>query len=151
MSVGVIISHANLDPLHDPRTSKVLPYLLLIAFDAPNFGMFSRSLALSSSIHGKYNTEHDAPYWRGPIWLNINYLALSSLYHYGKIPGPHQQTAAALHEELRSNLLQNLGRVYNETGFLWENYGEDDGRGKGSHPFSGWTALLVLIAGRTYV
>lgn len=41
-------------------------------------------------------------------------------------------------------------KVYNESGYLWENYDDDDGHGKGSHPFTGWTALLVLVAGQTY-
>lgn len=39
---------------------------------------------------------------------------------------------------------------YTESGYLWENYDDEDGHGKGSHPFTGWTALLVLVAGQTY-
>ena len=50
-----------------------------------------------------------------------------------------------------SNLLNCFQvKVYNESGYLWENYDGDDGHGKGSHPFTGWTALLVLVAGQTY-
>ncbi|DBA75567.1 TPA: hypothetical protein ACH3X2_009124 [Trebouxia sp. C0005] len=109
-----------------------------------------RSLSLSSSIHGVYNTEHDAPYWRGPIWFNINFLALRALHSYSQAGGPHAAEAMSLYSQLRENLLSNLVRVYNESGYLWENYDEVDGHGKGSHPFSGWTALLVLVAGQTY-
>ena len=158
-----------------------------------------RSLSSTSSIHGAHNTEHDAPYWRGPVWFNINYLTLRSLHHYSSLEGQHAAQAAELYRELRSSLLTNLVsslptfvsgitheqvgvsqhvynyfvaavyktirtavanshvsdclmqvKVYEESGYLWENYDETDGHGRGSHPFTGWTALLVLVAGQTY-
>ncbi|MEW5316627.1 MAG: hypothetical protein WDW38_007987 [Sanguina aurantia] len=41
-----------------------------------------RSLSSSASLYKARNTLHDAPYWRGQIWLNVNYMALAALHHY---------------------------------------------------------------------
>jgi mannosyl-oligosaccharide glucosidase len=98
----------------------------------------------------RYNTEHDAPYWRGPIWININYLTLRALKHYSSTPGPHQEAASSTYQQLRANLLGNLVRQYSSTGYLWEQYSDEDGKPKGCHPFTGWTALLTLIASEAY-
>ena len=62
-----------LDP-KSPKLSKILD-----AIEDPNklytpFGL--RSLSKEASLYNKKNTEHDAPYWRGPIWININFLVV---------------------------------------------------------------------------
>jgi mannosyl-oligosaccharide glucosidase len=98
----------------------------------------------------KRNTEHDAPYWRGPIWININYLAVRALNHYSSAEGPYQEKATALYNELRTNIVNNVYRQYVETGYIWEQYNDNTGRGQGSHPFTGWSALTVLMMAEQY-
>ena len=49
----------------------------------------------------QYNTENDPPYWRGAIWLNMNYLAVRALYHYANIDGPYQTHANTIYHQLR--------------------------------------------------
>jgi len=89
-------------------------------------------------------------YWRGPIWININYLILSSLHRYGQQTGPYQDQIRNLYDRLRTNLIGNLYKQYMKTGFLWEQYDPIQGRGQRSHPFTGWTALVVLIMAEIY-
>ncbi|XP_028772194.1 mannosyl-oligosaccharide glucosidase GCS1 [Neltuma alba] len=109
-----------------------------------------RSLAKTSSLYMKYNTEHDGPYWRGPIWINMNYRILSALHHYSKENGPYQDRARTIYEELRRNLVRNIVRNYKQTGFLWEQYDQKEGKGKGTRAFTGWTSLVVLIMAEAY-
>lgn len=108
-----------------------------------NYGL--RSLSMNSPLYMKRNTEHDPPYWRGQIWININYLAVRALHYYSNESGPYQKEAAKLYKELRMNVIQNIMRQYEKSGFLWEQYNDKTGHGSGCRPFTGWTALVLSI------
>ena len=107
------------------------------------FGL--RSLSKSSSMYNKRNTEHDKPYWRGPIWININYLAVKALQYYSTTYGPYMVLSKQIYQELRQNLVQNLYEQYKRTGYIWEQYDDISGMGQGCYPFTGWSALVTLI------
>ena len=109
-----------------------------------------RSLSKNSPLYMKKNTEHDAPYWRGPIWININFLAIRSLHHYSKVEGPHQTLAGEVYSLLREGVVGNVMKEYYRTGYVWEQYNDKTGEGQGCKPFTGWSALTVLIMGETY-
>ncbi|KAL7171743.1 hypothetical protein ACSBR2_036415 [Camellia fascicularis] len=109
-----------------------------------------RSLSKTSSMYMKYNTEHDAPYWRGPIWMNINYMILSSLHHYSKENGPYRDKAKIIYNDLRSNLIRNVVKNYHQTGYFWEQFDQKKGKGKGARVFTGWTSLVLLIMAEAY-
>lgn len=66
-------------------------------------------------------------YWRGPIWMQVNYMVLQSLHtvcrfsiyidlaeriqFYIHQPGPYQEQAAQVYSELRENLINNVYKV----------------------------------------
>lgn len=106
------------------------------------FGL--RSLAKNSSLYQTHNTEHDPPYWRGAIWIHMNYLALEALKHYSQ-SGPYASLAAELHQSLRNRVVNNVVEQYHRTGFLWEQYDDTTGEGKGCRPFTGWTSLILFM------
>ncbi|KAK7084788.1 hypothetical protein SK128_017513 [Halocaridina rubra] len=109
-----------------------------------------RSLAKNSPIYNKRNTEHDPPYWRGAIWINMNYLAIRALHYYSNVDGPHRDLAKEIYISLRDNVMKNVIREYKRTGYLWEHYNDKTGRGEGCRPFTGWSALVVLVMGETF-
>ncbi|CCK70114.1 mannosyl-oligosaccharide glucosidase KNAG_0D03680 [Huiozyma naganishii CBS 8797] len=96
-------------------------------------------------------------YWRGRIWLNINYLCLDALKHYYPEVDPHGNHVSTVHKKsasdkarklyssLKKNLVDNIYKVWQETGFVYENYDPVDGHGTGAKQFTGWTALIVNI------
>lgn len=51
----------------------------------------------------------------------------------------------------RVPVLTAAWQVWRETGFLWEQYNSADGKGKGCHPFTGWSALIAEIIVERYV
>ncbi|XP_068154735.1 uncharacterized protein GCS1 [Drosophila tropicalis] len=142
--------YVNLFPLLLEQLDHDSPYLAQMMNELRNpqvlwtpYGL--RSLSKDSPLYLKRNTEHDPPYWRGPIWININYLACKALHHYGKIEGPNAAQARQIYSELRENLVKNIFREYQRTGYLWEQYDDVTGQGKGCNPFTGWTGLVVLL------
>ncbi|KAM9378099.1 mannosyl-oligosaccharide glucosidase [Phaethornis superciliosus] len=135
-----------------PPDSPRLPALLeAVASEQKLWSPFGlRSLAADSPFYLRHNTQHDPPYWRGDVWVNINYLALRALRGYAGTEGPERERAARLYQRLRHNLVDTVYREFARTGFLWERYSDRTGRGLGCRPFAGWTALILLVMAEDY-
>ncbi|KAF2855245.1 glycoside hydrolase family 63 protein [Plenodomus tracheiphilus IPT5] len=99
-----------------------------------------RSLSKSDEF---YHTAED--YWRGPVWMPINYLAVSQLLNLAQTPGPHRSRAQKIYTELRKNLVNTVYESWKETGFAWEQYNPETGKGQRTQHFTGWTSLVVKI------
>jgi mannosyl-oligosaccharide glucosidase len=66
-------------------------------------------------------------------------------------PGPYQAKAKSVYDELRKNVVENVVKEWERTGFTWEQYDQENGEGRRSHPFDGWTgACALLIAAEVY-
>ena len=93
-----------------PADAPQLPRLLELLRDPKAlwtpYGL--RSLSAGDRFYLRPNAPGDAPYWRGAIWINLNYLVLSGLHHYARAAGPAQARAAELYDELRTNLVSNM-------------------------------------------
>lgn len=50
-----------------------------------------------------------------------------------------------MYSSLRNNLVKTVYESWKETGFAWEQYNPDTGRGQRLRPFTGWTSLVVKI------
>lgn len=66
-----------------------------------------RSLSMADPNFGQGEN-----YWKGPIWIQMNWLALKALSDkYTKEPGPYQQLATEIYKELRANVVENVFKV----------------------------------------
>lgn len=60
---------------------------------------------------------------------------------------PHAKRAADIYTRLRHNLVTNIYKSWEETGFAWEQYNPEDGHGQRTQHFTGWTSLVVKVMG----
>ncbi|KAL4150980.1 hypothetical protein PRNP1_010366 [Phytophthora ramorum] len=142
-----------------PDSPKLLALLKQITDPTQLWSPFGlRSLSTQDQFYEQENAPGDNPYWRGAIWMNMNYLALDALYHYAQpsTGSPFQTDFSQAYSALRVNVVANIYREYERTGYLWEQYngniraGQHYGQGQRCHPFSGWTALVVNIMAEAY-
>lgn len=113
-----------------------------------NFGI--RSISAKDPLYGMSNADGDRPYWRGAIWMNMNYLISVALRHYGNLEGPYQDSCREAYARLRQNLIKNVYKEYAQSGYIWEQYSDLEGKGSRSHPFTGWSALIVNLMAEQY-
>jgi len=138
-----------------------------------------RSLSKSSPLYKVRNTMNDPPYWRGPIWINMQYLACSSLNYYANLPEatdslytnnkdlqPIQyldlktkQRCRRLYDKIRNDVIQCVYQEWKRTGFVFEQYDDDPvsdntfhfyHKGQGTRPFTGWSANVILLMAEIY-
>jgi len=62
-------------------------------------------------------------------------------------PGPHQAKATKMYTALRKNLVDTVYKSWVETGFAWEQYNGETGKGQRTQHFTGWTSLVVKVMG----
>lgn len=133
----------KLIPIED-TTEKLMPILELLSNPDELWTEYGiRSLSKSDKYYGTKEN-----YWRGPIWMNINYMIVKSLQYYGEHPEATLEfrlEAARIYKALRVNLVNNVHKSWEETGFAWEQYNAETGKGQGVKHFLGWTSLTVMI------
>ena len=81
----------------------------------------------------------DGGYWLGAVWAMTNYSVLRGLTNVG---------ADSLAYEIAVNHLNNVTRIFNKTGIIWENYSPEFLKGSGRENFvgeGGLTGTAILL------
>lgn len=50
-----------------------------------------------------------------------------------------------MYQRLRKNVVETIYSSWEETGFAWEQYNPETGKGQRTQHFTGWTSLVVKI------
>ena len=110
-----------------PPTSPHLGHILDLVHD-PEHLWSSYGIRSLSASHPEFGKGEN--YWKGPIWMHINYLALRALHNvcwllwcfkqpfilfllqtYAAQEGPYQAKAQTIYKELRRNVVDNVFKV----------------------------------------
>ncbi|KAK1453828.1 mannosyl oligosaccharide glucosidase [Colletotrichum melonis] len=122
----------------DPKLGKLLD---LIGDEEHLFSPHGlRSLSKQDEFYGTAEN-----YWRSPVWMPINYMAVSQLRNVASQDGPYKAKAADLFTRLRKNLVDTVYNSWEKTGFAWEQYNPETGEGQRTQHFTGWTSLVVKL------
>jgi mannosyl-oligosaccharide glucosidase len=70
---------------------------------------------------------------------------LTIIQNVAQQKGPQQAKAKQLYTDLRKNLVRTVYESWKETGFAWEQYNPETGKGQRTQHFTGWTSLVVKI------
>jgi mannosyl-oligosaccharide glucosidase len=100
-----------------------------------------RSLSKSDLL---YHTGED--YWRGNIWVNLNYLTLKGL----KLYYHDDQESMQIYEEIRAKLIKTIYNNWLVSGMFYEQYSDVNGEGLRARPFNGWSSLVLEILSERY-
>lgn len=150
--VSILPFALKLMPKDSPKLAKILSLMSDPTKIFSDYGILS--LSRQDEYFGKGEN-----YWRGPIWMNINYLCLDALkYYYPEVVSDNaagaensadeQKLAKQLFTSLKANLIENVFRNWKEKQYCYEYYDQKNGQGKGIEHFTGWTALIVNIMGQ---
>lgn len=106
------------------RAEKMFHYLDTGSFCRLN----DNCLALPS--YDRRKSDYDAKeYWRGPVWINLNWMLYRGLARYG-------------HKKYDVFIKQSIIKLCRQSGF-YEHYDPETGEGYGAEDFA-WSAALLL-------
>ena len=91
-----------------------------------------------------YRTGDD--YWRGKIWVQINYLTLRGLKKYFW----DIDDVKNIYDKIRFGLIKAVYKTWIKGHTFYENYDDISGEGVMNHPFNGWTSTILLIMSENY-
>ncbi|KAG7289555.1 hypothetical protein NEMBOFW57_005926 [Staphylotrichum longicolle] len=115
----------------DPKLGKLLK---LIGDEDELWSPYGlRSLSLTDEFYGTAEN-----YWRSPSGSTSTTSRLCS----------STETARDLYSR-RKNIVETVYKSWEETGFAWEQYNPETGKGQRTQHFTGWTSLVVIMAMET--
>lgn len=97
-----------------------------------------RSLSKQSDYFGT-----DDDYWRGNVWMPINYMILRAFALY-------YTKDVNTYSIIKDSIIDCVFRNWYNTGHLYETYESISGEGKRGKYFTGWTSLVLLMINDIY-